>query len=83
MKPEPSPEGELTGPAHWGVIAGTTAAVVLEECDALPGIFQATDPLHFTISVLLVFASGGAALFVTVVVLWERLRRRSGRRKRS
>ena len=66
-----------------GVIAGTTAAVVLEECDVLPSVFQGADPLLFTIIVLLVFASGGAALFVTVVVLWERLRRRSGRWNRS
>ena len=83
MKAEPPPERDLTGPACFGVLAGMTLAIVLEVCDALQDIFQDADPFLFVITVLVVFASGGAALFVTLAVLRERLGRRSGRRKRS
>jgi hypothetical protein len=83
MKPEPSPERDLTGPACFGALAGTTLAIVLEAFHALPSLLQDADPFLVAITELVVFASGGAALFVILAVLRERLGRRSGRRKRS
>jgi hypothetical protein len=59
-----------------------TLAIVLEVCNMVPGRFHDTDPFLFVVAALVVFASGGAALFVTLAVLRERLGRRTSRRKR-
>jgi len=83
MEPEPSPERDLTGPALFGVLVGMTAAIALEVCDALPGVFQDVDPFLFVIVALAVFGLAGAAMFVGLAVLRGRLRHWSGRRKRS
>ena len=81
MRPEPSPERDLTAPACIGVLTGMAAALALEVCDALPGVFQDADPFVYMIAELVVFSAGGAALFIGIALVRERFRHRSARRK--
>jgi len=82
MKPEPPTGRDLTDPACVGVLAGMATAVVLELRDALPGTFADVDPFVYAIMVPGLFAAGGAAVSVALVMLREWFRRRSDRRKR-